>query len=143
SYLPVSVFGLSGAVQIDSGYQNTCARLSDGSMRCWGYNGYGQLGNSSTTASAIPVNPSLAGVIDISGSVYDTCAALSDGTVRCFGNGDSYQLGNNSTSGSTTPVAVLTFSTGSTCLATAGAPTAETCHRVDDNCNGVVDDLAP
>jgi hypothetical protein len=32
---------------------------------------------------------------------------------------------------------------GTTCSVTAGAPGVETCNGIDDNCNGVVDDIAP
>jgi alpha-tubulin suppressor-like RCC1 family protein len=28
---------------------HTCARLSDGSLKCWGFNGYGELGLGDTT----------------------------------------------------------------------------------------------
>ncbi|MBK6534769.1 MAG: hypothetical protein IPF99_36100 [Deltaproteobacteria bacterium] len=33
---PVMVMGLSNAVEIAAGYNHTCARLMDGSVRCWG-----------------------------------------------------------------------------------------------------------
>ena len=32
------------ALQISAGYVHTCARLDDGSVKCWGYNGEGELG---------------------------------------------------------------------------------------------------
>ena len=40
---------------ISADYDHTCARLTDGTLRCWGHNGFGQLGNGTTTTSPIPV----------------------------------------------------------------------------------------
>jgi hypothetical protein len=37
------------ARHIGTGHYHTCAVLTDGSTRCWGYNPYGQLGDASTT----------------------------------------------------------------------------------------------
>ena len=33
----------------------SCAVLSDGTVQCWGHNSFGELGNGTTTASAVPV----------------------------------------------------------------------------------------
>ena len=45
--LPVNVIGLSNIVSVASGYYHTCALRDDGTVSCWGGNGYGQLGNGS------------------------------------------------------------------------------------------------
>ena len=42
-------------VEMAAAYRYSCARLIDGSVKCWGYNGRGQLGNATTTISNIPV----------------------------------------------------------------------------------------
>ena len=36
--------GIGTAIAVTAGYADTCAVLSDGTVRCWGGNFYGQLG---------------------------------------------------------------------------------------------------
>ena len=51
------VVGLSsGVLQVSTGSRHACALLSDQTMRCWGANDYGQLGNGTTTGQFVP-NP--------------------------------------------------------------------------------------
>jgi len=52
---PVDVVDLGGATQISSRSQHTCARLTGGTVECWGVNGYGQLGDRTRTSSNVPV----------------------------------------------------------------------------------------
>jgi alpha-tubulin suppressor-like RCC1 family protein len=57
---PVVVEGLSGATSVavngvGSSLGESCALLEDGSARCWGSNGRGQLGNGTFTDSSTPV----------------------------------------------------------------------------------------
>lgn len=57
SLSPVSVAGLaSGVSAISSGYGHTCALLTEGGARCWGYNLYGQLGDGTINNAAAPVD---------------------------------------------------------------------------------------
>jgi hypothetical protein len=110
---PVAVQGLGGrAVAIAGGFQHTCAVLESGSVRCWGNNEYGELGNGTTTAFGV-ANPASVSVADISDAVaitagrYFTCALSANGTVRCWGDAAGGQLANGATSGRvTTPVVV-------------------------------------
>ncbi|MFZ3009609.1 MAG: prepilin-type N-terminal cleavage/methylation domain-containing protein [Candidatus Microsaccharimonas sp.] len=96
------------------GYQHTCAIASDDKVYCWGRNNYGQLGNSTTTDSSVPVVVSTTGVLSgktikslVAGFAH-TCALATDSKVYCWGYGFFGQLGNSSTANSSVPVAVST-----------------------------------
>jgi alpha-tubulin suppressor-like RCC1 family protein len=74
---------------------------------CWGYNGYGGLGNASTTDSLTPVPVSnLTTVQSIGVSQESSCATLANGTATCWGYGALGQLGNQANANSSIPVAV-------------------------------------
>jgi alpha-tubulin suppressor-like RCC1 family protein len=126
---PVDVIGLTGATALATGYGQACVLLGDGTMRCWGENREGQLGNG-TTATPGTARPvvvvGIAGATAIATGAYHTCALLSDGTVKCWGRNGQGQLGNGTLNSSSTPVQVETgFGplSGVTAIAGGGAHT--------------------
>lgn len=53
----VTVSGLSsGVLRIAAGGDHTCALVTPGTLKCWGWNAYSQLGNGSTTTALVPSN---------------------------------------------------------------------------------------
>ncbi len=113
------VTNLPLAVDITGGLEHTCAVVDSnpiqlglqGSVRCWGANLLGQLGNDFRTFSPSPVAVTgLSGVSQLGTGAAHTCVGLSVGQVRCWGDNSSGQLGNNTTTESSNPVAVTGLS---------------------------------
>src|SRR5947199_1360380 len=114
---PVTVSGITTAVAISAGGWYTCALLQDGTVRCWGDNTCGELGNGAVLVSPSPTSPvtptptpvTVSGIttaVAIEAGVFHMCAILRDGTLQCWGRGEEGRLGNGSTANSSTPVTV-------------------------------------
>jgi alpha-tubulin suppressor-like RCC1 family protein len=107
---PVDVSSLSSSVAaISAGYYHVCALLSSGAAKCWGSNGYGQLGNGVNATAQTPVDvvglQSGVAVISTGGSF--TCAVLLSGSAKCWGAGLYGALGYGGMSDMLEPIDVL------------------------------------
>lgn len=122
SNVPVKVSGtggsgfLTGVTAITSGWYHTCALMADSTVRCWGDNAYGELGNGTNNQSNVPVTVLgqggtgvLSGVKSISAGYYQTCALLANQTVLCWGDNGYGELGSG-TGNTTVPVPVTGLS---------------------------------
>jgi alpha-tubulin suppressor-like RCC1 family protein len=76
------------------GYLHACSLRPNATVRCWGDNTYGQLGDGTTTRRLTPVTvPGLSDVVEVTAGGFHTCARRTDGTVTCWGSNLSGELG--------------------------------------------------
>jgi alpha-tubulin suppressor-like RCC1 family protein len=90
--------------QLAAGGTHTCALLTNGTVRCWGWGDYGQLGYGNTNEIGNNETPASAGNVNVGGTVASisagdrhSCAVLTSGGVRCWGYGDYGALGYGNT----------------------------------------------
>ena len=94
---PVPVSSLpAGITHLAVGGSHACALGADDAVRCWGYNGQGQLGDGGTTDSNVPVPVAglPAGIADLVAGELRTCVVLDDGQAWCWGSNYEGQFGN-------------------------------------------------
>lgn len=116
-HVPKEVSGITTAAAIAAGAEFNLALLSSGTVKAWGNNNDGQLGDGTETGpneckvsgycAKTPVTVSgLSNVTAIAAGGGHGLALLSNGTVMGWGNNESGELGNHSTEESDVPVAV-------------------------------------
>ncbi|RZQ62283.1 RCC1 domain-containing protein [Amycolatopsis suaedae] len=84
---PVTVAGLTGASAITAGLDHTCVIVAGGQVKCWGWNGFGQLGDGGYVTRPEPVTVSgVTGATAISAGSQHTCAVVAGAQTRCWGH---------------------------------------------------------
>jgi alpha-tubulin suppressor-like RCC1 family protein len=128
-YTPAPVLGLSSGVQaIASGGEYlgfTCAIVADGTVKCWGYNEEGELGDGTAAESRskpVTVVAPTGGARTIAAGAEHACALLASGDVSCWGQNHDGQLGN----GTRTRELTLRVVGGGK---VSGAPGLRHCHQ--------------
>jgi alpha-tubulin suppressor-like RCC1 family protein len=94
---------------------HTCAILDDDSVKCWGYNYYGQLGIGTTTDTGVPTTVNLGagrGAKRVFCGGYTSCVILDDDSVKCWGYNENGGLGDGTTTNRDSPVALPSFGSG-------------------------------
>ncbi len=101
----------SFAQTISAGANQSFVLCSDSTVRSWGWNPYGQLGNGTNTDSNIPVQVSaLSGIKAIAGGGGHCLALKNDSTLMAWGGNFLGQLGNGTNTDSNIPVQVSALS---------------------------------
>ena len=145
---PVAVnLGDDKAIAIAAGGESSCALLEDNSLKCWGRNNYGQLGDGTTThrdgapiATTLPDGKS---AMAVSIGVENACAILDDNSLACWGRNEEGQLGVDTSSNETCTVSSVDYDcvktptmvdlgAGRTAMAVTAGNT-HTCALLDDN----------
>lgn len=136
------------AISTGIGY-HSCARRSDGTAWCWGYDDHGQLGDgtrgdaNNSRLEAVKVKQAsgpMTGVRSVSAGDQHSCAVKTDGTVWCWGDDRNGALGDGTTGDPTThdrlsPVKVKRGSgylTDITAVSGGGDGRDHTCARRSD-----------
>jgi len=134
---PVEAQLPSGAYarHVSADNEHTCAIMEDGSMYCWGYNGYGQIGDGTTTNRHTPTAvllPSGVTAANASTSNRHTCAIMSNNSTYCWGNDNSNRLGDGSGLSYHQPIATVDFPSGMYAVSVDSGP-QHTCTVMNDD----------
>jgi E3 ubiquitin-protein ligase HERC3 len=85
------------AVEIGAGFAFACARLDDGTVKCWGDNASGELGMGDADGRTRPTGAVDLGAgrkaVELAVGLIHACARLDNGIVKCWGDNDGRQLG--------------------------------------------------
>jgi hypothetical protein len=117
---------LHGVKKISLGTNHACALLTMGSVKCWGNNADGQLGDNTVNSSSLPVTVTGGAwdtALDIAVSASHSCAILANKTVHCWGANGSGQLGDGTTNPSLVAIQVSGLGFNAASIATKGSST--------------------
>jgi alpha-tubulin suppressor-like RCC1 family protein len=99
---------ISGVNQISTGYGHTCVLLTDSTLRCWGFNSTGQLGDGTSNNRTVPtkVGSNLNTWASVAVGYSHTCALKQTGTLWCWGGNTNGQIGDGTKQDRNTPTQV-------------------------------------
>ena len=98
----------SPAVAIAAGQYHSAVLLSDGTVWMWGYNGYGQMGDGTTTNRPAPTAVPLPLASAIALGQSHTIAVAADGVVFGWGANGAGQIGDGTVATSLVPTSIST-----------------------------------
>ncbi len=133
SAVPVDVPGLaSGVAAISAENAHTCALMTaDGSVRCWGQDYHGQLGDGGNGVPFAPVIVTgLTGAKQVYAGGYHTCAQTSTNGLQCWGANTVGAIGDGNPADHPAPTDVPGLTSG---VSTAAASLYGTCALLTDS----------
>lgn len=105
---PAPVPGVKNAVKLFAGETANCALLGDGTIKCWGSNGEGELGLGSQSTDERPTAVAgLANVDHVCFASAHACALTKDQKLLCWGSNSFGQIGDGTKERRTSPTAVV------------------------------------
>jgi alpha-tubulin suppressor-like RCC1 family protein len=109
--VPVQVTGLTNPAAISAGYTISLARMSNGTVRVWGTDRKGEMGQGvSGFYSYTPIQvPGLSNVVSVSADFQEPEALKSDGTIWMWGWNNLGQLGDGTAADTNLPTQVLSL----------------------------------
>jgi len=132
---PVTVHGVTGAIDVSADGNGACVVTAGGTVECWGNNYVGRAAVGTTIDQLEPVAiPGVVGATDVALGRSHACARLDDGRVTCWGGNGRGELGDGSSgewgahapvivSGVTTAIAVAVAGESSCALLASGGVT--------------------
>jgi len=97
SAAPAAGVSAAAVPQISGGDYHTCATLSTGAVKCWGYDYWGQVGNGQWGGGDVLTPTAVGGVDEVISTCAGqdhSCALRADGSVWCWGLNNHGQIGN-------------------------------------------------
>jgi alpha-tubulin suppressor-like RCC1 family protein len=95
--VPYQITELSQVEAISVGQTSACALIANATVRCWGQQFGGNLGNGESNSTRIATPVTVTGISNATGislsSLSGACATLSTGSVKCWGPRINIQLG--------------------------------------------------
>ena len=109
--IPHSINGDNGTIftYLALGETHSCALMDNGTVKCWGRNIHGQLGDGTKTKRPIPKRINIDEentVTQLALGYWHTCALLDNGKVKCWGYNLHGQIGDGSTTERRNPTAI-------------------------------------
>src|SRR5213594_888893 len=113
--------GVGAVTAVDLGAFYSCALLQDGTVRCWGDNSTGELGDGTTTNASTPgAVAGIGGAATVTAGGFHTCVRIPDGTIQCWGRNNAGQLGDPATTAFQSPTPVRVAGLSATAVTAGG-----------------------
>ncbi|MBW2453980.1 MAG: hypothetical protein JRI68_05705 [Deltaproteobacteria bacterium] len=110
---PTPVPDLDDAVEVAGGDAHSCVRTMTDEVKCWGWNGMGQLGTGDFANADTPAPVALSSTVtSMAVALASNCVALASGDMACWGLNEHGEFGNGEAGSSLTEPTPVEISFG-------------------------------